>query len=414
MKFIWSIAILIFINGCGSANTNDERDSSATSEDDAAPVAERSTATQREIQQRISNFPDYSSVLITEDPLEAELAEGIDDLVAKHDPLRLLTFKSSYHREREYVGDYGEVLETQELTETWFYDLTYKVRAYSRKYYRDGEGRENKLLIAFFVKDSLIALSDWRMDDGQIGLEFSKKLLTSKCPKCGTDAEREAGYEGKIVNYFNEGDYNDLNNTFITNLSDLIDDELWAKAEQTGELFTTSENLETWPKDEGDGKPYSIEYEMSKNLLSYYKFHAFTELFNNSGQEIPESQARFYLEGDEGASYSTENMLENETAYFLLYTKFAPVGPGLYELYALSFTEDAQLKSNLLLGRSYPSSGPGGDGEDYDYNYDSETHVLTVITTTISWDEGSDQEIRKEEKSLYKLDSDGSITLVQN
>jgi hypothetical protein len=188
---------------------------------------------------------------------------------------------------------------------------------------------------------------------------------------------------------------------------------MWANAQQTGELFTTSENQETRPSDEGYGKPYSIEYEISEDLLSYYKFHEFTDLFNNSGNEISESQSRLYLEGDAGASYSTENMLENETGYFLLYTKFKDVGPGLYELYALSFTKDAQFKSNLLLGRSYPSSGPDGDGEDYDYNYNSETHVLTVITTTITWDESNDQEIRKEETNFYKLGSDGSITLIQ-
>jgi len=412
MKLIWSITILIIINGCGPANTRNESDNSQTSTDSLAPVAERSPVTYPGNQQTISNFPDYSSVIITEDPFEAEVAEGIDNLVATHDPLQLLTFKTSYHREREYVGDYGEILETQELTETWFFDLTYKLRAYSRKYYRDGEGRENKLLIAFFVKDSLVALDDWRKDDNQIGLEFSKKLLTSKCPKCGTDAEREAGSDGKIANYINADDYNDLNNTFITNLSELIDEEMWANAKQAGELATTSENIERWPNNEGDGKPYIIEYEISKDLLSYYKFYAFADLFNNSGKEISESQARFYLEGEEGASYSTENMLENETGYFLLYTKFKAVGPGLNELYAISFTKDAQLKSNFLLGSSYPSSGPDGDGEDYNYNYNAETHILTVITTTITWDNSSDQEIRKEETSLYKLNGDGSITLI--
>ncbi|MBN8651010.1 MAG: hypothetical protein J0L67_06270 [Cytophagales bacterium] len=403
MKFIYPLIILslLIINGCAPTPKTETPVDSLTITEAAA-----STYNQH-YQQVISNFPDYSSVLITDNPFEAEVAAGIDNLVAQYDPLQLLIFKTAYHREREYEGDYGEIVETQDVTETWFFDLTYKLKAYSRKYYREGEGRESKLLIVFFEKDSLVALSDWRKDDGQIGLEFSKKLLSSKCPKCGTDTEREAGSDGKLINYFNSDDYDEFNRSFITNLSDLIDTDLWAKAEQTGEVFSVLENIEEWP--DGEGKPYTIEYAVSEELLSYHKFTAFVDLFNYSSTEISESQARFYLDGDEQGNYRTESMLESEAAYFLLYTKFVPVGPGVYELYALSFTKDAQLKNNLQIGSSYPSSGPDGSGTDYDYNYDAETRMLTVTRTTITWDEESEQEVRKDETTLYKLDKEGSI-----
>lgn len=105
--------------------------------------------------------------------------------------------------------------------------------------------------------------------------------------------------------------------------------------------------------------------------------------------------------------------MESEAAYFLLYSKFVPVGPGVYELYALSFTKDAQLKSNFQLGTSYPSSGPEGDGEDYDYDYDQETRLLTVTRTTITWNENTEEEERKDETTRYKIDKEGSI-VVQN
>jgi hypothetical protein len=410
MKFIWIIAILatLLFTSCSTSPKSETVVDSLTSTEVTAP------AYNQPYQQTISNFPDYSSVLITDDPFEAELAAGIDELVAKHDALQLLTFKTSYHREREYEGDYGEILETQEVTETWFFDLTYKLKAYSRNYYRDGEGRENKLVITFFEKDSLVALSEWRKDDGQIGLEFSKKLLSSKCPTCGIDTEREAGSEGKTINTFNLDDYNNFNQTYITNLSYLIDNELWAKAEQSGEIFTVSENIEQWPEAGEEGKPYIIEYAMSEELLSYHKFNAFIDLFNSSSQEISAGAARFYLEGDERGNYSTESMLESEAAYFLLYTKTVPVGPGVFELYALSFTKDAQLKSNFLLGSYYTSAGPDGGGEDYEYDYNAETRVLSVTRTTITWDENINKEVRKNETTLYKLDKEGSIVTVQN
>lgn len=340
MKSLYPTTILSFfiIYGCGTAPKNETSIDSLT-------ITEVSTPTYNQpYQQVISNFSEYSSVLITDNPFEAEVSVGIDDLVAQHDPLQLLTFKISYHREREYEGDYDKILESQEVTETWFFDLTYKLKAYSRNYYRDGEGRETKNLTAFFVKDSLIALSDWRKDDGQIGLEFSKKLLTSKCPKCGIETEREAGSDGKLIRYFDSDDYYSFNNSFSTNLTDLIDQDLWAKAEQTGEFFTTSENLEQWPEDEIEGQPYTINYTISEELLSYSRFTDFIDLFNYSTQEISESQARLYLDGDDRGTYKTESLLESEAAYFLLYSKFVPVGPGVYELYALSFTKDAQLK----------------------------------------------------------------------
>jgi len=409
MKLLSLTAILLVtLQGCGTQTTKNE-----TMADSVTTVTEVPTTYSETTRQDITNFPEYASVLITDDPFEAEVAAGIDNMVTAHDPLHLLTFKSSYKREREYEGDYGEILETQELTETWFFDLNYKLKAYSRKYYRDGEGRESKLLIAFFEKDSLIALSDWRKDDGQIGLEFSKKLLSSKCPKCGTDAEREAGSDGKIMRYFDSDDYYGFNNSFSTNLTDLIDEDLWAKPVADGESFTTSENLEQWPDDGADGKPYTINYTMSEELLSYSRFKVFIDLFNYSTQEISESQARLYLDGDDRGTYKTESLLESEAAYFLLYSKFVPVGPGVYEIYALSFTKDAQLKSNFLLGSSYPSSGPEGDGEDYDYNYDPETRVLTVTRTTITWNENTEEEERKDETTRYKIDKEGSI-VIQN
>lgn len=410
MKFIYPIVILslLIIYGCTPApKTETPVDSLTITEAEAAPTYNQ------HYQQVISNFPDYSSVLITDNAFEAEVAAGIDNLVAQYDPLQLLIFKTTYQREREYEGDYGEILETQDVTETWFFDLTYKLKAYSRKYYRDGEGRESKLLIAFFEKDSLVALSDWRKDDGQIGLEFSKKLLTSKCPKCGIETEREAGSDGKLIRYFDFDDYYGFNNSFSSNLTDLIDEDLWAKAEQIGEFFTTSENLEQWPDDGIEGKPYTINYTMSEELLSYSRFNGFIDLFNSPNQEISESQARLYLEGDDRGTYKTEIILESDAGYFLLYTKFIPVGPGVYELYALSFTKDAQLKSNLQIGSSYPSSGPDGSGTDYDYNYDADTRVLTVTRTTITWDENTEKEVRKDETTLYKLDKEGSI-IAQN
>ena len=361
--------------------------------------------------QQINNFPDYSSALLTEDELDRTITEGIDELVAASNSIEFLTYHSYYTREREYQGEYDAVTETQEVTETWFFDLNYKLRAYSKKYYRDGEGRETRVLTCIFSGDSLLALSDWQLDDGQIGVTSHRKLLASKCPKCGVDTNREGSDTGKVNEVLSDADLEIAQSMYVTHPSDLSDETIWANAQQSGDGYNAKEQVEVWSDSDNApaGKPYVVEHTMSKDLYEYCQFKSLINLFNSPNSAIPKGIASLFLEGEEMASYSTVEVLEDESGYFLLYNKSRPVGPGVVDLYALSFTKNGELMNNLLAATSYPSAGPDGDGEDYTYEYDSEKHVLTVTNIKTVWDKSKDEEVRKDTKVLYKLNKDCSI-----
>lgn len=394
-----TLFVFFAVVGCGTSTTKNETHLDSISVESTSTTSTSSTLV------AVNNFPHYrSSELLTDDPLEAEITAGIDELIAANINLNFLTLQSHYLREREYDGEHGTVTETEDETETWFFDLSFKLKAYSKSYYRDGEGRDTKTTIQLFSNDTLSAMTERWDQDNQVGMMYYSKFLASKCPNCGVDVRREAGAPGVVLT--NTEAFEDR----FTNLSELIGRQNtdWTNAEESYGMFVMKENIEQWPDGETNGK-LTVEYTMSRDLFSYYQFTNFIDLFGNSNAKIPDKTARFYLDSDGTGSYSTKDILESEVLYFLLYKKFKQVGQGVEELYAASFTKDAQQKSNILLGSSFPSTGPDGGGEEYDYKYDPEKRILTVTNTVIEWDESWQKEKGKETTTKYKLDSEGTI-----
>lgn len=402
-----ALFVSLALVACGSSATKNETRSDSTT---VQPLSTTTSSTSS-FPASVNNFPDYSSELLSEDPLEAEVSYGIDELIAINSSLDFLTVQSHYQREREFEGDYDNVTQTEEVTETWFFDLSLTLRAYSRRYYRDGEGRDTKTLICFFSNDSLIAMSDRWDQDNQVGMIYHKKLLADNCPKCGVDVNKEAGGQGQVGKYFERNDLYNFENEFITSFSEVAG-EHWKNAEVIDGQPTTKVSYETsWPSGEVDGKPYTVEYTMSRTLYNYYRFENFITLFDFTDLEIPDKESQFFLNSDGTGSFSVTEKLESKPVYFLLYKKIKQVGPGVEELYAASFTKNGQLVSNFLVGSSFPSSGPDGEGEAYDYNYDSEEHILSVTKTITSWDEKTEQEKSEETVTQYTLDGKGAIVI---
>jgi hypothetical protein len=182
------------------------------------------------------------------------------------------------------------------------------------------------------------------------------------------------------------------------------------KAERSGDTYLASVNLESWT----DGNqvyqnPYTVDYSIDKDLYTYVQFKDFIKLFDVEDQPIASTAADLYLNGvEEGTAYRTLSMLEDETVYFLLYTKLKMAGGGIQECYAMTITKEGEVMSNVLIGSAYEISGPEAPGEDYSYEYDSEKKILTVTQIRIKPRDNADEE-RTETKFDFKLKKDGTI-----
>jgi hypothetical protein len=198
-----------------------------------------------------------------------------------------------------------------------------------------------------------------------------------------------------------------------TNIVTIVDESFNNTAvtvERSGDTYLASVNLESWT----DGNnvyqnPYTVDYSIDKDLYTYIQFRNFIELFQSADQPIASTDADLYLNGAvEGTAYRTLSMLEDETVYFMLYTKLKMAGGGIEECYAMTMTKDGEVMSNVLIGSAYEVTGPDEPGEDYSYEYDSEKKILTVTKIKINSGDNGDEE-RTETTSDFKLKKDGTI-----
>jgi hypothetical protein len=267
-------------------------------------------------------------------------------------------------------------------------------------------------VLVIIYADSIIAVSDYEDDDGQIGLLHHTKLLASKCPKCGVKTDQEAGGEGKVTAKLTRDDLMEyrLEDTDITRIIGYDVNDIMAKFERSSDTYLASVNIESWT----DGNqvyqnPYTIDYSIDKDLYTYVHFRNFIKLFESADQPIDSIAAELYLNGSEAnTSYRTLTMLEDETVYFLLYTKFRMVGGGIEECYAMTITKGGEVMSNVLIGSAYEISGPEAPGEDYSYAYDPEKKILTATQIRVKPRDNADDE-RIETKFDFKLKKDGTI-----
>jgi hypothetical protein len=397
--------------GCATKSNTESVASDTTAIQTTATGTVSVSSSAYQAPEEIVNFPEYNyESTLSDDQREKEITEAVDELVYKLNSLSLLRFSSYFKKQRDYNGDYGDVSESTEETETWFFDRNYKLRGYSKKYYRDGEGRDTRVTVIIYQGDSIVAVSEYRVDDGQIGVTYHAKMLASKCPECGIKTEKEADSEGNVRAILTRENFTDYQPEYtkITSLADAINMD---KAVSSDDVYTFSENVESW----SDGQqvyqnPFSIDYTIDKDLFTYIQFGNFIDLFNaGSAQSISPAAVELYLDvPEENTVFQTESMLEDETVYFLLYTKMKMVGGGIYECYATTMSKDGQVLSNVLIGSSYEVTGPDSPGEEYSYEYDTEKKVLMVTQTTINPSENGDDE-RTEKKYNFKLNKDGTI-----
>ncbi len=271
------LLILLTVWSCKS-NTQTEIASDSTSiqsTEVASPYVQTQAPSQDQSPGRpSSNFPEFSETALSEDPTESEIMFDLKQLITEYDNQQYGTIESYYSRQRDYEGEYEEQTETEEVTETWFFNESNQLRAFARKYFRSGEGRDTKTLICLFSNDSLIALSDYWDEDGQIGMAYHTKLIRSKCPNCGIDSNREAGDNsmGRVRNYLNENDLVERESEFFTTLPNVISaiGKEWKNATESATGFVATVEHDQWPERPSEGKAYSQTYTISKELYKAY------------------------------------------------------------------------------------------------------------------------------------------------
>ncbi len=276
MKLIVLSSLAVIALSCSNSKTEIVSDSTSVDSVGLTAAANTYGQTQVSIQNQahdspFANFSNYSESLSV-DPTESEVTFGLQELMTEYDNRQYRTVESTYSRERDYEGEYQEVTETEEVTETWFFDASHQLKAFSRKYFREGEGRDTKILICLFSNDSLIALSDYWNEDNQIGMTYHTKILRSKCPDCGMDSNMEAGGSGGVKKYLNENDLVERESEFFTTLPDLISTigNAWDKAIEATAGFVFTVEYDQWPDNQSGGKAYAQEFTISKELYNDY------------------------------------------------------------------------------------------------------------------------------------------------
>ena len=177
--------------------------------------------------------------------------------------------------------------------------------------------------------------------------------------------------------------------------------------------FSCSTKTETTDKSVQDSAASTAVVASSSSPVSAYNpadsgtFKGFIDLIQTEG-ELPEWAVSFISDETVGR-FTSKEAYKEDSVYLLLYVQVVPVGPGMDRLQAASFTNDGEIISNIRLGDSYPSSGPGGGGQDYSYTYDTDRNVIYVTNRTTDWDEDKQEEFTIESWNPYYLADDGQI-----
>ncbi len=355
-----------------------------------------------------SNFPAFSEVALSEDPTESEITFDLQQLISKYDQQQYRTIESYYSRQRDYEGEYGAETETEEVTETWFFNESNQLRAFTRKYFRSGVGRDTKTLICLFSNDSLIALSDYWDEDGQIGMKYHTKLLRSKCPNCGMDTNQEAGTMGQVKNYLNENDLIELENEFFLRLPNLISTigKEWNTATESTNGFVATVEHDQWSENPPEGKAYSETYTISKDLYTEYasrrswlnalakkpfKVNSYTSITNHLKKEKIEFTDEIF-DGEQLINFEESQIIVNENSKDLICSAYIestkiPFSKDI----KIGMTEEAFLKTANLTkediltnGQRYFEHTLESTDQSWTIEFIFEKNVLTAFRYTVT------------------------------
>jgi len=221
-----------------------------------------------------NNFPEMSMTTLTSDSLEVEINNRMGKLLQAYDTMQYATVTSSYSWERPYCypsqdGPCIMGVETESETKKWFFDQFNQLRGYS--IISEGNETTPSSILYLFSNESLIALSEYRVDDSDAGTFVDQvRALASSCPRCGMAASTFVGQLNGEVKYLNENDLAAKQQEFYESMPELIS-ILKAgrkKAKEDGDDFVFSVNRTKAGNTEEKSKAitYPVEYRVTKDL----------------------------------------------------------------------------------------------------------------------------------------------------
>ena len=274
------ITSILVTTSCENSKKSDETggsDSSTLALSKPSDTVNTGTVSNAQIKSSSSDhpgilFPSYSLETLSTDAREIAISGDLDALISDYASKDYATIQGHYTRQWEYDGDHDKVSASESETRTWYLDAHYKLRGYTREYFRDGEGRDTKLLIYLFSNDSLIAVLDNWDQDGQIGMRYQKRILASHCPACGTDIKSEAGAESAIVNEVSDEDLIKLSHEFFENLQDELNtlNAERGKAAAVKGGYTVDIEYVKNANEQSPGTHYTVQYAIRKGIYENY------------------------------------------------------------------------------------------------------------------------------------------------
>jgi hypothetical protein len=270
MNKIYYLTSLIILLSCSPAKNNE------TAADSTQNIVTDTVAAHIEESSTSSPTVETAELLsdITKDSLVAEMTNRMTELAQAYDTIQYNLITSSYSWERPYCypsqeGPCIDGTEADEETKEWLFDRFNRLRSYSRK--MKSAGNETTISSLYlFSNDSLIAVSERKVDNSDGGVTSQVTILAGKCPRCGITA-----IEYGDASYINEEELAAKQQEFYESMPELINALKAGRKKARWEddydfIFSINRTKEGNADEKSEAITYSVEFRVSKEAYSNY------------------------------------------------------------------------------------------------------------------------------------------------
>jgi hypothetical protein len=212
MRYYFWILYISIVSGCSTAKKED------TVIDSTSVVIDSITPGSLEVLQEViqptnepepfsgqtENFPIFFLKPLTTDSIEAQITNELATLIQAYDTISYYKIISNYTWEREclYWGQLGESfkgIESETETNTWFFDESFQLKAYSSEFKSEPVYPFTKTILYLLLNDSLLAVSEYWLSEDEVAVSGYDRIIASRCPTCGIASQLvEFGSSGEV------------------------------------------------------------------------------------------------------------------------------------------------------------------------------------------------------------------------
>jgi hypothetical protein len=261
---------LIVILSCTPTKNNE------TAADSTQSIVIDTVATQIEESSTSSATVETAELLsdIIKDSLVAEMSNRMTELAQAYDTIQYTLIKSSYSWQRPYCypsqeGPCIDGVETEEETKEWLFDRFNKLRSYSLTM-KSGGNETTMSSLYLLSNDSLIAVSERKVDNSTGGVTSHVTILAAKCPHCGITAIKYGD-----ASYINEKELAARQQEFYESMPELISTLKAGRKKAKWEddydfIFSINRTKEGDADEKSEDITYPVEFRVSKEVYSNY------------------------------------------------------------------------------------------------------------------------------------------------